>query len=29
MTDQNNNRYMEVEVNFGGGLWRFTFYSES
>ena len=29
MTDQNNDRYMEVEVNFGGGLWRYTFYSES
>lgn len=28
MTDDGTARYMEVEVNFGGGLWRFTIYSE-
>ncbi len=29
MTDQNNNRYMQIEVNYTVGIWRFKFYSES
>ena len=29
MTDQNNNRYMQIEVNYTAGIWRFKFYSES
>jgi hypothetical protein len=29
MTDVAGDRYMEIEVNFGPGLWRFTLYSES
>ena len=28
MTDDGTARYMEIEVNYGDGLWRFTIYSE-
>ena len=28
MTDVAGDRYMEIECDFGGGLWRFTLYSE-
>jgi hypothetical protein len=28
MTDIAGDRYMEIECDFGGGLWRFTLYSE-
>ena len=29
MTDVAGDRYMEIECDFGGGLWRFTLYSQS
>jgi len=29
MTEINGNRYMEVQIDYGPGLWRFTLYSES
>ncbi len=29
MTEINGDRYLEVQIDFGPGLWRFTLYSES